>query len=163
MSSFRPIFDLAFVVHYIDGSTIHGIWNSNSGVFEGKRLSFTELTKLRPVSSIEIVYRDKRSGHINRSVLSVPTTDKKIQFVLIFRGMYKIGGFSQVSEENIAAYENKGIQNPKYLVIPGAVQLSLVALEVNDNVDRQPNEALKTYPILVKLTIDSFGVFMRDQ
>ena len=157
---YKPCFDLAFIIHYISGETIHGIWNSNEGIYKGQKYPFYQLTELAPVSSIEIVYKDRRSNSINRSVLSIPITDKKLRYIMIHRGLYS-QGFGQITQQQIASYENNGIKNPNYLVIPGAIQITLAALEVNDNIERTPLEAYKSYPIVAKLTVDSFGIFLR--
>lgn len=160
---YTNLFDLAFIIHYVNGDTIHGIWNSNEGIHKGEKLPFHKLTELNQVSSIEIVYKDKRSGHISRSVLSIPVTDKKVRYVMLFKGMYS-EGLQQVTANQIEMYVNKnGVNNPRYLSMPSAIQISVLALEVVDSIDRTPLDAYKTYPVIAKLIVDSFGIFQRRE
>jgi len=155
---YHQMFDLAFVIHFFDGDTIHGIWNSEEGIWQGNKMKFSELCEVKDVSSIELLLKDRTTKTINRNVLSVQKQGEKIRYVMLFRGRVG-GGFGSIKLEH---YENAKEINPRLVCIPGAIQMSIVALKVIDEVKRTPLDAFKTYPIVAKAHIDHCGIFERD-
>lgn len=156
------LFDLAFCIHYKDGDTIHGVWNSEYAIVNKQKVMFSKLCDMKPVSSLEIKVRSKETGQVNRYTLSAPT-DKAVKYVLLYRGM--IGnGLGRVKELKKVEQEINGkkIVNPVKAYIPSAISFVIVALEKTDDIDRSPLEAYKTYPVIAKMTCDAWGEFKRE-
>lgn len=162
--SYVPQFDLAFVIHYTDGSTIHGRWNSNVGYLDGQKMPFAELCEAKQPSSVEVKVRHKENGQVSRYTLSVPNKEVPVKYVMLFRGMIG-GGFGQVKKIQHYEQDLNGVtmKDPVKICVPSAISMVLVALEKTDDEQRGPLEAYKTYPVLAKVTVDTFGDFMRTQ
>ena len=150
----KPLFDISFVIHYKSGQSIHGIWNTGEGYdFLGQKKTFSELCEVDVVTSIESVYREKSTGKLNRFTLSVSNVNKKIRWVMLYSGL--IGdGFGQFQLQPLNSESEQRI-----VAVPGAIKMTMLALEVIDDIPRTPLGAYKNYPVLAKSTIDVYGDF----
>jgi len=139
---YLPYFDIAFVIHYSDGTSTRNIWNTDSAYYKDERLSFQELCEINEVSSIEILYKNRLSKNTNRSVVSVPNIKNSVKYKIIYRGIIEKGfHIDKIQYEHDNTY-------PKYLNIPGAIQINILAQENTETI--------------AKMTIDHEALFVRE-